>query len=392
MADFEYLIVGGGITADAAVRGIRLTDSAGSIGIITDENHPPYNRPPLSKSLWKGEPVDGIWRNTPQMDLKMLLGRTVTRIDAEGKRVFDSEGKTYSYGRLLLATGGRPRRLKQDPGGVIYYRTLDDYHRLRELSTGENSFAVIGGGFIGSEIAAALALNRKSVTMIIPGETIGARVYPPSLGKFLNGYYREKGVTLLTGESVTGIVRNGKRYILRTSGGKQVEVDGVVAGIGIGPNTELALSAGLAVENGIRVDEFLRTSRPDIYAAGDAANFFSLPLGKNIRVEHEDNALAMGETSGKNMAGGSFPYNHLPFFYSDLFDIGYEAVGDLDAGLETVADWKEEFREGVVYYLQGGRVRGVLLWNTWGKVDAARALIADRGTYRPQDLAGRISA
>jgi 3-phenylpropionate/trans-cinnamate dioxygenase ferredoxin reductase subunit len=129
---------------------------------------------------------------------------------------------------------------------------------------------------------------------------------------------------------------------------------------------------------------------PGIFAAGDVANFFNPALGLNIRVEHEDNANTMGETAGRNLAGEQVPYNHLPFFYSDLFDLGYEAVGELDAGQETVADWKEEFREGVVYYLKEKRVRGVLLWNTWGKVDAARGLIADGRTRTREDLIGLI--
>ena len=377
------------MTADAAVRGIRETDN-GNIGIICDESHPPYNRPPLSKALWKGEPLEGIWRNTPQKNLEMMLSRKVVRVDPVGKRVFDSTGEAYTFGKLLLATGGRPRRLKFDPGGIIYYRTLDDYRRLRELSVPGSSLVVIGGGFIGSEIAAALAMNRLSVTMIIPEETIGARVYTPSQGRFLNAYYRERGVDLLTAQSVTGIVMSGKRYAVRTSAGKQVEADGVVAGIGIEPNTELAVSAGLPVDNGIHVDEFLRTAQEDIYAAGDVANFPGSTSAARLRVEHEDNANTMGAIAGRNMAGQKIPYVHLPFFYSDLFDIGYEAVGELDARLETVEDWKVEFREGVVYYMKEGLVRGVLLWNTWGKVDAARELIAGKAPHTRQDLVGLI--
>ena len=390
MADFKYLIIGGGMTADAAVQGIRAIDRSGSIGMISDEHHPPYNRPPLSKALWKGDPLDGIWRRTPQDHLRVILDTTVSRVDPAGKRVIDSGGKSYSYGKLLLATGGRPRRMKQDPGGVLYFRTLDDYTRLREECREGTSFAVIGGGFIGSEIAAALAMNGKSVTMVFPQETLGGRVYPLPLGRFLNEYYGGKGVNLLAGESVTGIEKTGARYIVRTTAGKQIDADGVVAGIGIEPNTGLAAAAGLAVENGIRVDQMLRTSLPDIFAAGDVANFPGGPLGRNIRVEHEDNANTMGSTAGKNMAGESLPYTHIPFFYSDLFDIGYEAVGDLDAGMETVADWKEEFREGVVYYLSAGHVRGVLLMNTWGKVDAARGLMTEQRTFTKEDLTGLI--
>ena len=166
----------------------------------------------------------------------------------------------------------------------------------------------------------------------------------------------------------------------------------MIAGLGIVPNVELARQAGLAVSDGIEVDERLRTSRPEIYAAGDVAQFPSPALGKRMRVEHEDNANTMGKIAGQNMAGADQPYEHLPFFYSDLFDLGYEAVGDVDARHETVVDWKAEFREGVVYYLDGGRVRGVLLWNTWGQVDAARALIAEPGPFRPEQLKGRLPA
>jgi 3-phenylpropionate/trans-cinnamate dioxygenase ferredoxin reductase component len=390
LADFKYLIVGGGMTADSAVKGIRQSDATGKVGIICAEPHPPYNRPPLSKSLWKGDPLDGIWRKTPPGNIEILTGKRVVGLDVAGKRALEAGGKSYSYEKLLLATGGRPRRLQQAPEGVIYYRTLDDYLKLRDLCAGGKSFAVVGGGFIGSEIAAALAVNGKSVTMVVPQETIGGRVYPLPLGKFLNEYYRERGVEVLTRETVAGVTRSGPGYTVRTSGGVTREVDGVVAGLGIEPETGLARSSGLAVDNGIRVDEFLRTTVPGIFAAGDVANFFNPALGLNIRVEHEDNANTMGETAGRNLAGEQVPYNHLPFFYSDLFDLGYEAVGELDAGQETVADWKEEFREGVVYYLKEKRVRGVLLWNTWGKVDAARGLIADGRTRTREDLIGLI--
>jgi len=164
----------------------------------------------------------------------------------------------------------------------------------------------------------------------------------------------------------------------------------LVAGLGIVPNVEVAEQAGLRVDNGIVVDEWLRAGHPDIYAAGDVANFPSAALGRHVRVEHEDAANTMGRAAGLAMAGQGAPYRHLPFFYSDLFDLGYEAVGDTDARLETVADWKEPCREGVVYYLADGRVRGVLLWNTWGQVDHARALIAQAGPFRPADLKGRL--
>lgn len=166
----------------------------------------------------------------------------------------------------------------------------------------------------------------------------------------------------------------------------------IVAGLGIHPGVELAEQAGLRVNNGIEVDELCRTSHADMYAAGDVANFPNPALGTRIRVEHEDNANTMGRIAGQNMAGERTPYHHLPFFYSDLFDLGYEAVGDLDSRLTVVEDWKEPFREGVVYYLKDRRVRGVLLWNVWNQVDRARELIAQTGPFAPQDLLGRLPA
>ncbi len=392
MPDYNYLIIGGGMTADAAVKGIRSVDATGSIGIISDEPHVPYNRPPLSKGLWKGESLEVVWRKTPTDHLTIHTSTKATRLDLENKRVFDEKETSYSFQKLLLATGGTVRRLSFNAEGIIYFRTLDDYQQLRMLAQEGESFAVIGGGFIGSEIAAALAMHKKNVTMIFPEAGIGSRVYPPRLSAFLNSYYASKGVEVMSGEGVTAIDKRGTKLSITTTSGKELSVDGVVAGIGIVPNMELAQAAGLKLENGIQVDEWLRTSHPDVHAAGDVASFYNPALGKRIRVEHEDNANTMGEVAGKNMAGARVAYHHLPFFYSDLFDLGYEAVGELDARLEVVEDWEEEFREGVVYYLEHGRVRGVLLWNTWGQVDHARALIAEQGPFNLQNLKSRLPA
>src|SRR5207302_14284 len=319
MPDYTYVIVGGGMTADAAAQAIHEADPVGSIGVIGAKPHPPYDRPPLSKALWKGEPEDKIWRKTVSTGAQLHLGRRIGAIDVRAHLATDDRGTKYRFTKLLLATGGTPRQLPLKTDQIIYFRTLDDYRRLRALASQSVRFCVIGGGFIGSEVAAALRMQGRDVTMLRP-------------------------------------------------------------------------EAGLRVDNGVVVDEFCRTSHPDVYAAGDVANFANPALGTRLRVEHEDNANTMGRTAGLNMAGRATAYDHLPFFYSDLFDLGYEAVGDLDARLEKVTDWKVPFREGVVYYLKGGRVRGVLLWNTWGQVDHARALIAERGPFQAQDLKGRLPA
>jgi len=392
MRTYTYVIVGGGMTADAAVEGIRAADPAGPLALIGAEPHPPYNRPPLSKGLWKGEPEEGIWRQAAPAGAELQLGRRVVGIDLRGHSVTDDRGTVYGFQKLLLATGGAPRRLPLQSDQVIYFRTLDDYRRLRGLAEQRLRFTVVGGGFIGSEVAAALRLQGRDVVMLVPEAGLGARVFPADLSRFLVDYYREKGVELRPGEGMVGLESRGGKCVVRTTTRAEVVGDIVVAGLGIQPSVELAEQAGLLVENGIVVDEFCRTSHPDVYAAGDVASFPNPALGSRLRVEHEDNANTMGKIAGQNMAGRATPYTHLPFFYSDLFELSYEAVGELDSRLETVADWKTPFREGVVYYLKAGRVRGVLLWNTWGQVEHARALIAQPGPFRAADLKGRLPA
>lgn len=395
MPTYRYLIIGGGMTADAAVQGIRELDPLGSIGLIGTETDPPYDRPPLSKKLWQGKPIESIWRKTEDRDVSLHLGRTATALDLANKTVKDDQGTSHGFQKLLLATGGSPRRLPFGGDDILYFRTLGDYRRLRALSDVKRRFAVIGGGFIGSEIAAALAMTGKEVVMIFPEDAIGARAYPPELSRFLNQYYTEKGVEVLPGHMINGIEREGEQLKLqlrveKTSVEQSVQVDAVVAGIGIEPATTLAEDAGLPVENGITVDEYLRAGHPDVYAAGDVANFWNPLLKERIRVEHEDNALAMGRQAGRNMAGESCPYHHLPFFYSDLFELGYEAVGKLDSRMEMVTDWVQPGRAGVVYYLRDGRVRGVLLWDVWDRVEAARALMSESGPFVASDLTGRL--
>jgi 3-phenylpropionate/trans-cinnamate dioxygenase ferredoxin reductase subunit len=392
MENSRYLIVGGGLTADAACEGIRELDPDGAITVVAEEPHPPYSRPPLSKALWKGDEESTIWRGTADLGVELRLARRIVALDLGARRATDDHGEVYPYERLLLATGGRPRRLPFGGDDVIYYRTLDDYRHLRALADHGSRFVVIGGGFIGSEIAAALAMNARSVTLVFPEPGIGARIFPTELSASVTDDYREHGVDVLAGASVTAIERKGGGMQVATGDRRVLQADAVVAGLGIEPNVELAAAAGLPVENGIVVDDRGRVdAREDVYAAGDVARFPVAALGSSMRVEHEDHAKSHGRRVGANMAGADQPYDHLPFFYSDLFDNGYEAVGELDSRMKTIADWTEPGREGIVYYLDAARrPRGVLLWNLFGRVDAARDLIRALEPVEPEALRVRV--
>ena len=390
MTHYKYLIIGGGLAGDAATRGIRELDSEGTIGMISQEPDPPYMRPNLSKGLWKGRPVEKIWRKTEERVTKMHLGCKVNHLDPAKKLIRDESNDEYTYDKLLLATGGTPNHLPFGEGNIIYFRTFQDYQHLRKLTEQGHRFVVIGGSFIGSEIAAALTIVGQKATMVFPENAISEDFFPQDLSKFLNEYYRLNGVEVMTGDSIASVQKDGDRLVARTGSGRLLEVDGVVAGIGIHPNLELAKEAGLQIDNGIIVNEQLQTLHPDIYAAGDAANFFHSALGKRVRVEHEDNAVQMGKLAGRNMAGANETYTHIPMYYSDLFDLGYEAVGELNSKMETFSDWEESFKKGVIYYLEDGRVRGVLLWNVWEKVDEARLLMKEKGPFQPGDLKGKI--
>jgi NADPH-dependent 2,4-dienoyl-CoA reductase/sulfur reductase-like enzyme len=395
---YPYVIIGGGLAGASAVEGIRERDKKGAILIIGAEKHLPYDRPPLTKKLWFGKKkVEEIFLHDQkfydQNKVTVESGISVTALDPKQKSVTTDTGEQYRYQKLLLATGGVPRTLPipgGDLGGICYFRTLDDYLRMRRESTEGSSAVVIGGGFIGSEIAAALTINKINVTMIFPEPYIVNRVFPEGLGMALQRQFRDRGATLLAGEKPASIAKRGSRFITTTVSGKQVESDMVIVGIGVAPSLDLPRRAGLQTANGVIVDEYLQASLPDIYAAGDIAFFPYQALGKQTRVEHWDNALNQGKQAGLNMAGAHKPYDYMPYFFSDLFEFGYEAVGEVDAQLETVADWQKENDTGVIYYLRDGKVRGAMMCNVWEKVEAARTLIRTGAQVTKKELQGMI--
>lgn len=391
MKEYKYIIVGGGMTGDSAVKRIREIDNDSSIAVFSREAHPPYNRPPLTKDLWKNGNKDKIWRKTKEQKVDLFLETEIESVNSADKIITDSNGIKYKYEKLLLATGGIPNKLPFGGGDITYYRQLRDFDYIKELAEKVNDFIVIGSGFIGSELAASLNMNGRKVKMVYPGKLIGERMFPQGLAVYVTNYYKEKGVELIPDETVKDIVKKNNHYVLKTESGKEIKGGPVIAGLGIKPDIKLAQSAGVKTDNGIIVNEFLCTNVKDIYSAGDAANFYNPLLDKRIRIEHADNANKMGKAAGLSMAGKEKPYNYLPYFYSDLFDLGYEAIGDLNSKNEMYEDWQDKYKKGVIYYCADGLVKGVLLWNVWGKVNDARELIAGKLKFKPEKLIGKIT-
>lgn len=395
---YDYVIVGGGLAGASAVQGIRELDAAGMILLVGEENHLPYDRPPLSKKLWFGKKkVEDIFLHDrafyDQHAVTLALGAKAARLDPDAKTLTTTQGETYGYGKLLLATGCESRTLTIPGGdldGICYFRGLDDYLLTRGVATEGKSAVVIGGGFIGSELAAALNICKLHVTMIFPGALLCDRVLPDYLGRAVQQRFIEKGVRILASDKPVSFSKNGGKFITRTEKGEAIESDIVIVGVGVIPEMELARSGGLAVGNGIVVNEYLQTSRPDIYAAGDNAFFPYQALGQPMRIEHWDHALNQGKWAGRNMAGAHEPFTYQPYFFSDLFEFGYEATGEVDSRLETFADWQKENDTGVIYYLREGKVRGVMMCNVWDKVEAARELIRKGERMSPEKLRGLI--
>lgn len=391
--DYRFLIIGGGMAADSAARGIRTVDEQGSIGIIAEEIDPPVTRPALTKKLWtdRAFSFDQVWLGT-EADTGAIrhAGVRAVAIDRDARTVRGDDGVVYGYERLLLATGGSPRGLDlPDDERVIYFRSVDDYRTLRGFAGANRRIAVVGGSFIGTELAAALAQNDTRVTLIFPEKVLGGSVFPEFLAERFQNSYRTAGVSLVADSQLESGMVDAGMVRLRLSSDEFVEVDAVVVGVGVEPNVQIASDAGLEVGDGVVVDDRLRSSDPFIFAAGDIASYPDAILGRR-RIEHVDNATAMGAQAGRNLAGADEPYDHTPYFYSVVLGNRYEAVGTLDSSLPNVLDWDERGGHGVVYYVDEDRVVGVLLWNVDGQRDAARKVIAEVSEVSRQSLLGLI--
>lgn len=394
--DYDFLIIGGGMAADAAAKGIRKQGATGSIGIVGEEPTEPFPRPALSKKLWNDADfteADAALDTAGKTGATVYLESRVVSVDPAAHVATTEGGDTFGYATLLVATGGHPRQIDglEPSDRVIYFRTLTDYRRLRALAADKPDVVVVGGGYIGSEITAALAQHGCSVTVVHPDELLGARTFPASVSRRFHALFEDAGVQVHGGLRVQSGEQDGAAVTLHLSDGSSLRATLVVIGLGIEPaGAVLGDDVRHSEDGGIAVDERLATSAPDVYAAGDVAEYPDVILGRR-RVEHVDNATTMGATAGRIMAGSEETYDHTPMFYSDVFGHGYEAVGTLDSSLETVVD-ERDGGATVVYYLDDDAVRGVLLWQCDSGLDEAIALLATHeGPQDPTSLIGTIA-
>lgn len=395
----DHVIIGAGIAADKAARAIREVSADADILILGSEPDPPVYRPALSKDLWlkPDTSLDRQWLGTADTGAELRLGTTVTALDPVAHQITTDTGETITYGNVLIATGAGPRAFAGAPDDprIFLYRSSGDYRRLRaaldEAPAGQR-VAVVGGGYIGSELAAGLRTAGAEVTVYFDGQKLLERLLPADITAHVAEVYTARGIGLVNDFLLDSIEVDGS-VTLHATDGRTASADLVLLGLGAVPNTALATDAGLAMEQGgIRVDTLLGTSAPDVYAAGDIITFDDPLLGTR-RVEHIDMAEKSGTVAGYNMAGRRTEFHYTPFFYSDLFSDGYEAVGDLSTRHGTITEWNAGHSAAVVYYLRDTAVLGVLLWNTWGQVGRAREIMAESKTrvYSEEELRGLIT-
>ena len=400
MTEYRYVIVGGGLAGGKAVEGIRAVDEEGSIALVAGEPRRPYERPPLSKAYLRGEAsrdavfvAEESYYEAHNVDL--ITNTDAVRLDRETQLVGLSNGDGLNYERLLLATGGRARRLPL-PGNaltnVFTLRRVEDSNAIREAA-GEGTHALIlGGSFIGSEVAASLTMIGTDVTMVFPESRLLERIVPSEMSAFLQEVYTERGVEILPGVTPEALLGNEHVTRARLSNGTVIDVDLVVMGVGIELNTMLARESNLKLnsEGAVIVDAHLCSSDPRIYAAGDIAAWPDQTFDRLLRVEHWDVARAQGLRAGRNMAGEDEPYTTLPYFFSDLFDLSFEVWGDLSDWDQTVLRGELDAQSFTFFYFaQDGRLSGVL---TMGRPEEEREPMQQLIRARPpyDDVASQL--
>jgi 3-phenylpropionate/trans-cinnamate dioxygenase ferredoxin reductase component len=378
------VVVGAGLAAGKAVQQLREDGYDGRVVVYGAETHLPYERPPLSKSYLSGDDTFESAAVAPpewyaDNDVDVRTGTRVTAVDPVRRTVTAGDGD-QGYDRLLLATGAVPRRLPMaDESGapVAYLRTVEDSDRIRSVLQPGRRLAIIGGGWIGLEVAAAARNAGADVTLL---ETLALpleRVLGPEVATVFAALHRAHGVDLRVSTQISSVEERGGRAAVALADGTTLDADLVVVGVGVAPDVALAASAGLRTDNGIVVDEHLRSSAPDVFAAGDVANAYHPLLGRHLRVEHWDNAIEQGIVAARNMLGETVPYDRLPYFFSDQYDLGMEYVGNAgpDGYDRVVLRGRPDEGTFTAFWLRQGRVVAGMHANDWDAMDHVRAIV-----------------
>jgi 3-phenylpropionate/trans-cinnamate dioxygenase ferredoxin reductase subunit len=393
-----FVIAGGGLAGAKAAEALRGQGFDGRIVLAAEENIRPYERPPLSKDYLQGKAQrDTIFVHSPDWydanRVGLLPGTAVTGIDRRHREVTISGGRRLAYGKLLLATGSVPRRLPlpgADADGVLYLRKVGDSDRIRDTFAAASRVLIIGAGWIGLEVAAAARIAGVDVTIVEMADLPLLHVLGPQVAPVFADLHREHGVDLRLGVQVAEITASGgKATGARLADGTRIGADAVIVGIGAAPQTRLAEAAGLEVRNGVVTDASLRTSDPDIYAAGDIANAFHPLLGTHIRVEHWANALHQPETAAAAMLGRDAAYDRVPYFYTDQYDLGMEYAGYAGPGGydQVIVRGDIGKREFIAFWLSAGRVAAGMNVNIWDVNDAIQNLVRSGQGVDPARLA-----
>jgi len=389
----QFVLIGGGQTSASAARTLRRRGFDGSIIIVGDEPHRPYQRPPLSKEYLQGRAGMGeIWAVAPewysQNDVQLELGARALRVDRASLDVVLEDQRRLRADAVLIATGGTPRRFPGAQGeSILYLRTLEDAHRVREHARPGRHIVIIGGGFIGSEIAASARVLGADVTMIEGMQAPLERVLGPALGNVCAEIHREHGVVVRCGVAVDSIVQTaGGRVLVTMRGGASIDGDVAIVGIGILPNVDLAKATEITVGNGIRVDEFCRTTALNIYAAGDVANHYHPLFDRRMRVEHFDNATRQGAAAALNMLGERTRYDDPHWFWSDQYDHSLQYAGHAEHWDDVVVRGSLEARDFVAFFMADGKLAGAFGLNRGGEIMLAKELLARRVAVDPNEL------
>ncbi len=398
MQEFQYLIVGGGLTAASAVDGIRDVDPDGSIAILTDEGEPPYHRPPLSKEyLQTPDAPRELLHVKPagwfdeQPGVTLLSETSAARIDAQALSVTIASGEEIRGKRILIATGGRPRTVSlpgADLPGVFTLRSVEDAEAIRDAAKRADRAVLIGSGFIGMELAASLRKFDVEPVVVELQDRVWPRMLPESLSGFMQGYFEDRGVVFRTGVTVDAIEGNDRVAAVILDGDVRIPCDFVVVGVGMSPNDGIAAKAGLGVQDGIVVDGFAETTAGHVYAAGDVARFPDPVFNDLTRLEHWDHAKAHGRLAGRNMAGEREVYDHVSYFFTNVFDLSINVFGRTEATDRAIVSGELGSGRSVVYCATDERLQGTILLNANDAMDECRELVRERPTT--EDLLARL--